>query len=705
MASSSSSASDSLERTRNIGIIAHIDAGKTTTTERILFYSGKEHRLGEVDEGTATMDGMEEERERGITITAAATTTYWPTDDRATAARPRHRINIVDTPGHVDFTAEVERSLRVLDGAIGVFCGVSGVEAQSYSVWRRADRYKVPRLAFVNKLDRIGADFDRVVADIEASLRASPLDVTITVGLEKAFRGIIDLLSMKMLTFDEASHGAVVEEGEIPAEELERARRWREKLFDKLSAVDDPVLEKLVSGVELTEAEVRQAIRRATLAGKVTPTYAGAAFRNKGIQPLLDGVVDFLPSPLDVGAVTGHTPDGSKEQKRKPSPDEPLCALAFKTQTDAHGELTWLRIYSGRLKTGDQVTSPREQKKERIGRLIRMHANVREPLDQAAAGEIVAAVGLKFTVTGDTLCPTHQPIVLERMDFPETVIAMAIEPATSAERERLLDVLRKLAREDPTFETRQDEDTGQIIISGMGELHLEVLAHRIEREFHVDARIGKPRVAYRQTVAGAADGRGRFERETATKRLFGAVTVRVAPWEPPPGSKERVAFDSHLKPGSLPRELIAAAEEGARSAASAGGTLGYPIINVRIVLTDAEFAGADSVDVAYNASASFALYEAVEKAGLRILEPVMKLEIQTPDEYCGNIVNDLNGRRAEISDMVVHGDMRIIRGVVPLAEMFGYSTTIRSLSQGRATFTLEPHAYAEAPASARPSWV
>ncbi len=685
-----------LDRMRNIGLIAHIDAGKTTTTERILFYTGKEHRMGEVHEGTATMDWMEEERERGITITAAATTAYWR----------QHRINIIDTPGHVDFTAEVERSLRVLDGAIGVFDGVNGVEAQSYSVWRRADRYHVPRLAFVNKVDRTGADFDRAVEEIAEQLRANPLVITFPAGAERNFRGVVDVVRKKFLAFDEASLGKIVIESEIPEDQELAFEHWRERLIDRLTAVDDRLLEKVLAGEEPSSEELVAAIRRATLAGKVTPTYAGAALRNKGIQPLLDGVVDFLPSPLDVGPVEGFDPKNPERKiRRKPSLDEPLCALAFKTQSSPHGELTYLRVYAGRLKTGDMVFNPREEKKERVNQLLLMHANERTRVEEAGAGEIVAAVGLKFTVTGDTLCPTHAPIVLERMDFPETVISMAIEPKTTADRDRLLEVLKKIEREDPTFDMKVDEETGQTIISGMGELHLDVLAHRIAREFHVDARIGKPRVSYRQTIAGAAEGRGLFEREVGQRKLFGAVTLRVEHWEPPPGTKERVAFDaSRLKTGALTREMLRAIEEGARSAATGGGTLGYPIINVRISVLDAEYRPAESSEVAYNAAATFAFNEACEKAGLVLLEPVMRIEIQTPDEYYGNIVNDLQGRRAEITDMDVHGDMRVIRGIVPLAEMFGYSTTIRSLSQGRASFTMEPHAYAEAPASARPQW-
>jgi elongation factor G len=583
--------------------------------------------MGEVHEGTATMDWMEEERERGITITAAATTTYWR----------GHRINIIDTPGHVDFTAEVERSLRVLDGAIGVFDGVAGVEAQSYSVWRRANKYRVPRLAFVNKVDRIGADFARVVKEIEEQLKGNPLVVAFPWGQEKDNKGVIDVVRKKALSFEEATLGKTVTEHEIPEDMQLEFSDWREKLINQLTAHDDGLTEKVLAGEEPTVEELLRSIRAATLQGKLTPTYGGTALRNKGIQCILDGVIDFLPSPLDVGPVEGHSPDPKKKDqvlRRKPSADEPLCALAFKTQSLGPVELTYLRVYSGKLRTGDQVLNPREDKKERLNQLLIMHADDRQRVDEAGPGEIVAAVGLKFTVTGDTLCPTQQPIVLERMDFPETVISMAIEPKTTADRDKLLEVLAKLKREDPTFDLRTDEETGQTIIAGMGELHLDVLSHRIAREFRVDARIGKPRVSYRQTIEKTAEARGLFEREMGQKRLFGAVTLRVEPWDPPPGTKERVAFDaSRLKSGILPREYVAAAEEGARSACMGGGTLGYPIINVRIALVDAETHPTDSSDVAFNAAASFAFNEACEKAGLKLLEPVMKIDVQVPDEY------------------------------------------------------------------------
>jgi elongation factor G len=687
-----------LERFRNFGIIAHIDAGKTTTTERFLFYTGKEHRMGEVHEGTATMDWMEEERERGITITSAATTCTWR----------GHRLNIVDTPGHVDFTAEVERSLRVLDGAVGVFDGVAGVEAQSYSVWRRADKYRVPRLAFVNKCDRTGASFERVVREIEEKLKANPLVVTFPLGHEREHRGVVDVVRRRALVFDESTQGKSFEEIDVPKDLHAELDHWRETMIDKLTAVDDALTERVLSGAEPTEAELKASIRRATLAGKVTPTYAGAALRNKGIQCILDGVVDYLPSPLDVGAVTGHSPDPKRKDQaivRKPSVDEPLCALAFKTQTLGPTELTYLRIYSGRVKAGDMVLNPREDKKERVNQLLVMHANERERVEEAGAGEIVAAVGLKFTVTGDTLCPTHHPIVLERMDFPETVISMAIEPRTTAEREKLLEALRRLAKEDPTFAMRADEETGQTIVSGMGELHLEVLSHRIQREFKVDARIGKPRVSYRQTIGAAARARGVFEREFGQKRVFGSVDLSVEPWTFPPGHRERVLVETNKTLRLLPngQHLCSAAEDGIRSAALGGGTLGYPVIDVKVSVLGMEVNN-DSAELAYTAAASFAFNEACEKGGLLLLEPVMKVEVQTPDAYYGAIVNDLNGRRADITDMDVHGDMRVIRGVVPLATMFGYSNTIRSLSQGRATFTMEPHAYAEAPPEARPQW-
>jgi len=712
-----------LEKFRNFGIIAHIDAGKTTTTERFLFYTGKEHRLGEVHEGTATMDWMEEERERGITITSAATTCYWK----------GHRFNIVDTPGHVDFTAEVERSLRVLDGAIGVFDGVAGVEAQSYSVWRRADKYRVPRLAFVNKCDRMGADFERVVKEIEEKLKANPIVLTFPIGLEKDHRGVVDVVRRKALTFDEASQGRTITEGPVPEDLAPDLAHWREHLVDRLTAIDDALTEKVLSGEEPTEADLKASIRKAVIAGKVAPVYAGAALRNKGVQCILDGVVDYLPSPIDRGAVTGHSPDPKRKDQlltRKPSSDEPLCALAFKTQTLGPTELTYLRIYSGKIKSGDQLLNPRDDKKERVSQLLLMHASDRERVEEAGAGEIVAAVGLKFTVTGDTLCPTHHPIVLERMDFPETVISMAIEPKTTADRDKLLETLKRLAKEDPTFEMRADEETGQTIIAGMGELHLDVLSHRIQREFKVDARIGKPRVSYRQTIAAAAEGTGVFEREMGQKRLYGKVKLKVEPFDPDAAPspevaakgpaakgapskdaapkegapKERVVFSNRLKEGTLSRELAAAVEDGVRSGALGGGTLGYPVINIRVSVVDADVHPTDSNEVAFNAAASFAFNEACEKAGLVLLEPVMKLEVQTPDDYYGTLVNDLNGRRADIRDMDVVGDLRVIRGIVPLASMFGYSSQIRSLSQGRASFSMEPHAYAEAPPEARPQW-
>ncbi|RME69949.1 MAG: elongation factor G [Planctomycetota bacterium] len=682
---------------RNIGIIAHIDAGKTTTTERILYYTGKQHRMGEVHEGTATMDWMAEERERGITITAAATRTQW----RDCV------INIIDTPGHVDFTAEVERSLRVLDGAIGVFCGVGGVEAQSYSVWRRADRYRIPRLAYVNKLDRIGADFERVVEEIDQRLGAQPVVVTFPVGREKGFRGVVDVITGRGLAFRDEDQGKTVEEMPLDEEAQLQLSLWRERLVDRLSAVDDAFLEHVLSSEVPDEEQTRAALRRATIACRLTPVYAGSSLRNKGVQPLLDGIVDFLPSPLDIPPQKAVRTEGKKAGEvveRPPDPSAPLCALAFKTQATPFGELTWLRVYSGRLKQGMTVYNSRQRKKERVGQLLVLHADSRERVEQAGPGEIVAAVGLKFTVTGDTLCAQHEPVSVEPMEFPETVISMAIEPRTTAERDKLLDVLERLKREDPTFDVREDPETGQTIISGMGELHLEVLAHRIKREFHVDARVGKPRVSYRQTVAQPAEAHGRFERETAQRRLFGAVTVRVEPWEPPEGAKEKVAFESRLKPGVLSRELLAAAEEGARAAAMAGGALGYPVIHVKITLLDAETHPEDSNEVAFNAAASIAVSQALEKAGLVLLEPVMRFEVQTPEEYYGTILTDLQQRRATIQDMALHGEMRVIRGLVPLAAMFGYATGIRSLSQGRATFSLEPHAFAPVPEEARPKW-
>ena len=691
-------ASASIDQMRNIGIIAHIDAGKTTTTERILFYTGKEHRMGEVHEGTATMDWMQEERERGITITAAATTTEWA----------GCRINIIDTPGHVDFTAEVERSLRVLDGAVGVFCGVAGVEAQSYSVWRRADRYQIPRLAYINKLDRIGADFDAVVADVGARLNAVPVVVTLPRGLEKSFRGVVDVVEGVGLSFSEEDRGTTVCQEPLEGDEIAQLEMWRERLIDTLSEHDDAFLESALADDGPSRQDIREALRRATIACRVTPTFAGSSLKNKGVQPLLDGIVAYLPSPIDAGSVQATLVGGKKageQVERRPDVNDPLCALAFKTQATSYGELTYVRVYSGSLEQGDQVFNSRKEKKERIGQLLLMHADTRVRVESAGPGEIVAAVGLKFTGTGDTLCPQHQPVSVEAMEFPETVISMAIEPRSTADRDKLLQVLLRLKREDPTFDVREDPDTGQTLISGMGELHLEVLAHRLKREFSVDARIGKPRVSYRQTIAARAQARGVFEHETASRRLFGAVELEVEPWQAPLGSLETLKFESKLKTGVLPRELLVAIEDGVRSAAFSGSTYGYPMISLAVRVLGVDYDRECSNEVAFNAAGAHAFSAATEKAGLLLLEPLMKLEVQSPEAYYGAVLTDLQGRRATIADMEIQRDVRIIRGEVPMATMFGYSTAIRSISQGRATFSLEPLRFAVVPQAAIPAWM
>ncbi|MHC4831821.1 MAG: elongation factor G, partial [Planctomycetota bacterium] len=637
-----------LDRMRNIGIIAHIDAGKTTTTERILFYSGKEHRMGEVHEGTATMDWMAEERERGITITSAATTTAWN----------KHQINVIDTPGHVDFTAEVERSLRVLDGAIGVFCGVAGVEAQSHSVWMRANRYRVPRLAFVNKLDRTGADFEAVVADIRKSLGADAIVLTFPLGTEKDLRGVASVLTQKGYGFSDDDQGKTITEIELTEDETAQLEIYREKLIDKVTELSDDLLEKVLEGEQPTLEELTAALRAGTLSCTITPVFAGSALKNKGVQLLLDGVIDFLPSPLEVGTMAAEVAEGKKQgevHQLGPDPKGPLVALAFKTFATSHGELSYLRVYSGTLKQNSQVYNPRAQKKERVGQLLVLHAMDRVKVESAGPGEIVATLGLKHTVTGDTLCGTHKPYSLEPMEFPETVISRAIEPRSTADRDKLLEALRKLAKEDPTFTAAADEETGQTIISGIGELHLDVLANRLKRDFKVDARVGKPRVSYRQTVTGQGTGRGRFEREAGQKRLFGAVVLEVEPWVPEAGARNRVKFVNALKTGELSRELIRAAEEGAVSAASAGGDFGYPIINIQIKLVSAEYHEQDSVDVAYNAAATFAFEDACKKAGLAMLEPLMRLEVSVPEDFYGTVLNDLQTRRASIEAIEVHG--------------------------------------------------
>ena len=669
---------------RNIGIMAHIDAGKTTVTERILFYTGKGYKLGEVDEGTATMDSMVEEQERGITITAAATTCYWRDC----------QINIIDTPGHVDFTAEVERSLRVLDGAVGVFCGVAGVQAQSETVWRQADRYHVPRICFINKLDRVGSDFLACVRQIEERLGACPVPVQFPFGKEEHFKGYIDLIRMVVRVFDEESLGTKFEEFPIPDELMKNAEHWREQLILRLAEKVDSVMERYAHDHHLSEDDIRRGLRQGTITNRLVPVFCGAAFRNKGIQGLLDGVCDYLPSPLDMPPVVGHHPKTNEKITRKPEAREPLAALAFKTATDPHGELTYLRIYSGSIKTGDRVYNPNSGEREVVNRIWRMHANNREKMDIAEAGDIVAVVGPKTTVTGHTLCPLHKQIVLEKMEFPQTVIHMAIEPKSAADKDKLTEVLRKLSREDPTFEWRLDQERGQIIISGMGELHLEVLKNRMLRDFNVAANVGPPRVTYRETIRRAVEGvEGRLIRQTGGHGQYGIVFINIEPFK----GEEPVVFENKVRGGHVPREFIRAIEESIINTAAGGVVSGYPLVNVKVTLVDGKAHEVDSSDIAFAQAASIALHKAVEDAGIKLLEPLMRVEVMTPEDFMGQVIADLSARRADITEVVARGPLRVIHCLVPLAEMFGYSTTLRSLSQGRAGYTMEPHDFVEVP--------
>ncbi len=677
----------SLELKRNIGIIAHIDAGKTTVTERMLYYTGKSYKMGEVDEGTAVMDWMEEEQERGITITAAATTCYWR----------GHEINIIDTPGHVDFSAEVERSLRVLDGAIGVFSGVEGVQAQSETVWRQADRYRVPRVAFVNKMDRVGSDFDRVVEEIEEELHANPVVLNLPLGKEAELSGVIDLLDMKALVFDKETLGARVEEAPVPEDLMGLAQRCREQTIERVAEEVDWLMEKYLESHQVEARDLRAAIREATLQAKVTPVFCGAALRNTGIQPLIDAVCFYLPSPVDVPAVRGIHPKTQVEQPRRASPTEPLSALAFKVAADRFGELVFVRIYSGKLRPRGRVYNPGKRKRELITRVWRMHANNREPLECAYAGDIVAIVGLKYTVTGDTLSDQAQPLLLEPMRFSDTVITMAIEPKSAVEKDKLVAALARVAKEDPTFAWRVDEESGQVVISGMGELHLEVIKHRILREHRVAANVGRPRVAYRETIARAARGEGKFARQIGERGHYGHVVVEV---EPAAGSAG-VVFEARVSPDRIPPEFVQVVERGVVDQAKGGVVSGYPLIGIRVRLVDGSHDPTDSSELAFQAAASLALRQAAENAGVVVLGPVMRLSIMCPTEYLGDVINDLNARRAQVTRLDVKGKLREIRARVPLAEMFGYATSLRSLSQGRATYTMEPGNYAPVPQEVR----
>lgn len=673
-----------LERIRNIGLMAHIDAGKTTTTERILFYTGKTHRMGEVDEGAAVMDWMDQEKERGITITSAATTCFW--ND--------HRINIIDTPGHVDFTAEVERSLRVLDGVIAIFCGVGGVEPQSETVWRQADRYRVPRAAFVNKMDRVGADFDNTVKMIRERLGANAVPIQLPVGQGDMFTGIIDLLSMKLRVYHEETLGATFEDRPIPQSLIEQCKRKREELLDALSDYDDKLLEKFVNEEPIELSDMKSALRKATLDVKVVPVLCGSASRNKGVQKLLDAVVDFLPAPSDLPPIRGRNPEKEKEETRKPNDQGPFSALAFKIMTEPYvGKLTYLRVYSGILKAGSALLNSSRNRKERISRLLQMHANKREDVQEVSAGDIAAAVGLRFTSTGDTLCDSKFPIILEMMDFPEPVIFIAIEPKTKTDQDKLSDVLSRLSEEDPTFKVSTNEETSQTIISGMGELHLEILVERMIRDFGVRANVGKPQVAYKETISFSEKREGKFIKQTGGRGHFAVVKIEV---EPMPRGKGFL-FESQVSGGSVPVKFIPAVERGIRETLENGPLAGYPLVDLKAVLLDGEFHQEDSTDLDFKIAGSVGLQEAVSRAGPKLLEPLMDVEVTVPEEYMGEVINDLNSRRGKILGIKPRVDAQVISAIAPLSEIFGYATALRSLSQGRAIYTMEFSRYEEVP--------
>jgi elongation factor G len=673
----------SLEKTRNIGIMAHIDAGKTTTTERILFYTGVTHKIGNVDDGNTVMDWMEQERERGITITSAATTCFWRDC----------RINIIDTPGHVDFTIEVERSLRVLDGAVAVFGGVEGVQPQSETVWRQADKYHVPRLAFVNKMDRVGADFPRAVKQIRERLRANPVVMQLPLGKEENYKGVVDLVTMKAYVFDEASQGAKFAVEEIPAAMRAEAKDLHQKILEAASDFDDKLMEKVLDGKEPPAAEILAALRKGTIAIKIVPVFCGSAFKNKGVQQLLDGVVDLLPAPIDIPPVHGKLPDG-KDGIRETSDKAPFSALAFKIMTDSFvGQLTFFRVYSGVLESGSYVYNSVKGKKERMGRLLQMHANKREDIADVYAGDIAAAVGLRGTTTGDTLCDENHPIILERMEFPAPVISIAIEPKTQADQDKLGVSLQKLAIEDPSFRVRTDEETGQTIISGMGELHLEIIVDRLLREFKVAANVGKPQVAYRETITQTAESEGKYIRQTGGHGQYGHVWLRLTPRK----AGEGFEFVNKVVGGTIPKEFIPAIEKGVTESMEGGVIAGYPMVDIRVELFDGSYHDVDSSEMAFKIAASIGFKDGCLAAKPVLLEPIMACEVVTPEEYMGDVIGDLNRRRGRVHGMEARAGVQVITAEVPLAEMFGYSTTVRSMSQGRATYTMQFSHYMQVP--------
>ncbi|MEO8023903.1 elongation factor G [Polaromonas sp.] len=681
-----------IQNYRNIGISAHIDAGKTTTTERILFYTGVNHKIGEVHDGAATMDWMEQEQERGITITSAATTCFWKGMD---TSLPEHRINIIDTPGHVDFTIEVERSMRVLDGACMVYCAVGGVQPQSETVWRQANKYKVPRLAFVNKMDRTGANFFKVVDQMKLRLKASPVPMVIPIGAEENFTGVVDLLKMKAIIWDEASQGMKFTYSEIPAELLELAKEWREKMVEAAAESSEEFMNKYLEEGDLSEEEIKLGIRTRTIASEIQPMYCGSAFKNKGVQRMLDAVIEFMPSPVDIPPVKGMDEDEAPVTRRADDAEK-FSALAFKLMTDPFvGQLTFVRVYSGVLKKGDSVYNPIKGKKERIGRIVQMHANNREEVSEIRAGDIAACVGLKDVTTGETLCDPDAIVMLERMVFPEPVITQAVEPKTKADQEKMGIALQRLAQEDPSFRVKTDEESGQTLIAGMGELHLEIIVDRMKREFGVEANVGKPQVAYRETIRKTVeDAEGKFVRQSGGKGQYGHVVLKIEPNEMGKG----IEFIDAIKGGVVPREYIPAVEKGIHEAVTTGVLAGYPVVDVKVTLHFGSYHDVDSNEMAFKMAAIFGFKEGCRKASPVILEPMMAVEVETPEDYAGNVMGDLSSRRGMVQgmeDMV--GGGKAIKAEVPLSEMFGYSTTLRSMSQGRATYTMEFKHYSEAP--------
>jgi elongation factor G len=679
-----------IERYRNIGISAHIDAGKTTTTERILFYTGVNHKIGEVHDGAATMDWMEQEQERGITITSAATTCFWKGMDMS---RPEHRVNIIDTPGHVDFTIEVERSMRVLDGACMVYCAVGGVQPQSETVWRQANKYGVPRLAFVNKMDRSGANFFKVYEQMRTRLKANPIPVQVPIGAEEKFAGVVDLVKMKAIIWDDATQGTKFEYGEIPADLVETCQEWREKMVEAAAEASEELMNKYLEEGDLSEDEIKQALRQRTIASEIVPMMCGSAFKNKGVQAMLDGIIDFMPSPIDIPPVQGEDDDGAPASRRA-ADDEPFSALAFKIMTDPYvGQLTFFRVYSGTVNSGDTIYNSVKGKKERLGRILLMHANNREEIKDVCAGDIAAAVGLKDATTGDTLCALDKPIILERMEFPEPVIHVAVEPKTKADQEKMGLALNRLAQEDPSFRVRTDEESGQTIISGMGELHLEILVDRMRREFNVEANVGAPQVAYREAIKKAVEQEGKFVKQSGGKGQYGHVWIKMEPNEAGKGYE----FVDAIKGGTVPREYIPAVDKGLKEALNNGVMAGFPVVDVKVTLFDGSYHEVDSSEQAFKMAAIMAFKDGMRKASPALLEPMMAVEVESPEDYMGDVMGDLNRRRGIIQGMEDLPGGKAIKAEVPLAEMFGYSTTLRSMSQGRATYSMEFKHYSEAP--------